>query len=206
MTPYKLHCFKESGNSFKVALALSVAGAEWEKVHVEFFQNQTRQPAWRANVNEMGEVPVLETEGRRITQSGAILLHLAERFDVLRIEAGDRTEVLRWLLFDTHKCTANVASYRWLRTFTFPTPHEAVLAFMRQRTMAALDIVNRRLECSAFIASDRLTIADLSLAGYVYYPSKELGFDLRVDYPNLGSWMDRMRSIPGWREPYQLLA
>ena len=44
---YKLHSFKESGNSYKVALALSMAGADWEKVQVEFFNAQTRQPAWR---------------------------------------------------------------------------------------------------------------------------------------------------------------
>lgn len=55
---YKLHSFKESGNSYKVALALSMAGADWEKVQVEFFNAQTRQPAWRADINEMGEVSV----------------------------------------------------------------------------------------------------------------------------------------------------
>ena len=206
MTTYRLHCFKESGNSFKVALALNVVGANWEKVQVEFFNDQTRQSAWRADVNEMGEVPVLEIEGRRLTQSGVILLHLADRFDALRIDDSERDEVVRWLLFDNHKFTANLASYRWLRTFTFPAPHETVLAYMRQRTMAALGIVDQRLARSAFVAGDRLTIADLSLAGYVYYPAKELGFDLRVEYPHLGSWMDRVMSVPGWREPYQLLA
>lgn len=33
MTNYKLHCFKESCNSYKVALALSIAGLPWEKVN-----------------------------------------------------------------------------------------------------------------------------------------------------------------------------
>jgi glutathione S-transferase len=206
MTMYKLHSFKESGNSYKVALALSMAGADWEMVQVEFFKSQTRQPAWRADINEMGEVPVLEFEGRRMTQSGAILLYLSEQVDFLRLQDDERNEVIRWLLFDNHKFTANLASYRWLRTFTYPAAHEAVLTFMRQRTMAALDIVNRRLVHSTFIVGDHLTIADLSLAGYVYYPTEELGFDLRTDYPHLGQWMARMEQVPGWREPYELLA
>lgn len=206
MTTYKLHCFKESGNSYKVALALATLGVPWEKVNVDYFDGQTRQPSWRVQTNEMGEVPVLEADGRRLTQSGAILLDLAERFDALRLAEGERSEVLRWLLFDNHKFTANIASYRWLRTFAKPAPHEAVLAYMRQRTVAALEIVDCHLSTSRFIVGDRLTVADLSMVGYVYYPSEELGFDLRAEYAGIGAWMDRVAETPGWKPPYQLLA
>lgn len=206
MSAYKLHCFKESGNSYKVALALAILGVPWEKVNVDYFDGQTRQPSWRVQTNEMGEVPVLEVDGRRLTQSGAILLDLAERFDALRLAEAERSEVLRWRLFDNHKFTANIASYRWLRTFAKPAPHEAVLAYMRQRTVAALEIVDRHLTTSRFIVGDRLTVADLSMVGYVYYPSEELGFDLRAEYPGIGAWMDRVAETPGWKPPYQLLA
>ncbi|CAN7776246.1 glutathione binding-like protein [Variovorax sp. LjRoot175] len=206
MTTYRLHCFKESGNSYKVALALAIAGVTWEKVAVDYFDGQTRQPGWRSETNEMGEVPVLEIDGRRMTQSGVILLHIAEQFDGLHVEASERNEVLRWLLFDNHKFTANLASYRWLRTFAKPAPHEAVLAYMRQCTVAALDIVDRHLADSTFIVGNRLTVADLSMVGYVYYPADELGFDLRAEYPRVGAWMDRVAQTTGWRGPYELLA
>lgn len=206
MTTYKLHCFKESGNSYKVALALSIAGVHWQKVVVDDFDGQTRQPAWRAETNEMGEVPVLEIDGRRMTQSGVILLHLAEQFECLRVEDSERNEVLRWLLFDNHKFTANLASYRWLRTFAKPAPHEAVLAYMRQRTVAALAIAERHLATSAFIVGNRLTVADISMVGYVYYPKEELGLDLRAAYPRVKDWMARVAETRGWLEPYQMLA
>lgn len=205
MANYKLHCFKESGNSYKVALALSVAGLEWEKVDVDYFNGETRRPAWRAEVNEQGEVPVLEVEGRKMTQSGAILMHLSERVDALALAAFERDEVLRWLLFDNHKFTAHLATYRWLRTFAQPAPHEAVLLFMRQRTAAAFDIVEHHLANTPYIVGQRLTVADLSMAGYVFYPKEELGFDIAAAYPHMAAWMTRVAATPGWRAPYAML-
>lgn len=205
MTTYKLHCFKESGNSYKVALALSLARLPWNKVAVDYFGGETRLPTWRAEVNELGEVPVLEADGRKLSQSGVILLHLAEQVSALQLSEEERPEVLRWLLFDNHKFTANLATYRWLRTFATPAPHEAVLAFMRQRVASAFDIVEKHLSSQRFIVGDRLTIADLSLAGYVFYPKEELGFDIGAEYPNLSGWMGRIAQTPGWQAPYELL-
>jgi glutathione S-transferase len=205
MNTYKLHCFKESGNAYKVAVALSIVGLAWDKVVVDYFGGETRLPAWRAEVNELGEVPVLEVDGRKLTQSGSILLHLAEHVSAWRLTEEERPEVLRWLLFDNHKFTANLATYRWLRTFATPAPHEAVLAFMHQRIASALAIVERHLGAQRYIVGDRLTIADLSLAGYVFYPEEELGFDFSTDYPNVFAWMGRIAQTPGWQAPYDLL-
>ncbi|WP_407713117.1 glutathione S-transferase family protein [Comamonas testosteroni] len=206
MTAYRLHCFKESGNSYKVALALSIAGLPCDKVVVDYFGGETRLQTWRTEVNELGEVPVLEVDGQKLTQSGVILLHLAEHVGALRLSEGERPEVLRWLLFDNHKFTANLATYRWLRTFATPTPHEAVLTFMRQRIASAFDIVEKHLSARRFIVGDRLTIADLSLAGYVFYPKEELGFDISTEYPNMYAWIERLSQTPGWQAPYALLS
>lgn len=206
MTMYRLHCFKESGNSYKVALALSIAGLPWEKVVVDYFGGETRLPGWRTEMNELGEVPVLEIDGRKLSQSGVILLHLVEHVGALCLSEEEHSEVLRWLLFDNHKFTANLATYRWLRTFAAPAPHEAVLAFMRQRIASAFDIVEKHLGTHRFIVGDRLTIADLSLAGYVFYPEEELGFDISTEYPNISAWMGRVAQTPGWLAPYELLS
>ena len=53
MAQYKLHCFSQSGNSYKVALYLNCAGLEWDPVFVDFFNGQTRKPEWREAVNEI---------------------------------------------------------------------------------------------------------------------------------------------------------
>ena len=61
--PYRLHYFPESGNSYKLALMLTLCGEQWEPAWTDFGCGVTRTPAWRATVNEMREIPVLEEDG-----------------------------------------------------------------------------------------------------------------------------------------------
>ena len=119
---YRLHCFSQSGNSYKVAFLLRALGQPFEPVFVDFMHGATRDPNWRAHTNEMGEAPVLDTGTRRITQSGAILTYLADTHGAYGGRTPDeRLEILRWLLFDNHKFTSYLASLRYMKAFA-PTP------------------------------------------------------------------------------------
>ncbi len=73
MAEYKLYSFAQSGNAYKVALMLALSGADWEAEWVDFFNGATRTPDWRQAINIMGEIPVLEHHGKRLTQSGVML-------------------------------------------------------------------------------------------------------------------------------------
>ncbi|MGB4826030.1 MAG: glutathione S-transferase N-terminal domain-containing protein, partial [Paracoccaceae bacterium] len=68
----QLHCFGESGNAYKCALALTFSGMDWQPVFVDFFNGATRTPEFR-QLNEMGEVPVLVDGDEVLSQSGVIL-------------------------------------------------------------------------------------------------------------------------------------
>jgi glutathione S-transferase len=210
MPQYKLHCFCQSGNSYKVALYLQCAGLDWEPVFVDFFNGQTRDPKWREAVNEMGEAPVLEhvpEDGpTRLTQSGVILTYLANRTGKFK-PAGEAQslEALRWMFFDNHKFTGYFATYRFLRSFLKQEPDPAVLTLLKTRFDAALAIVEKHLATSRFIAGDEPTIADFSLAGYMFYPPEESGYDWPRTNPSLAAWIERMRALPGWKDPYELM-
>jgi glutathione S-transferase len=39
----------------------------------------------------------------------------------------------------------------------------------------------------------------------LYYPSEEFGFDIIKDHPAIGPWLDRMKALPGWKPPYELM-
>ncbi|MGB8812973.1 MAG: glutathione S-transferase N-terminal domain-containing protein, partial [Paracoccaceae bacterium] len=91
----KLYCFGESGNSYKVALAMTLADMEWEPVFVDFFNGEARTPAFRA-INEMGEVPVLIDGDTTLTQSGVILDYVSSKTGKLGgRSAAARREILR---------------------------------------------------------------------------------------------------------------
>jgi len=67
MAEYRLHCFAESGNAYKAALMLELCGLDWQALWVDYFNGATRSAAYRGEINELGEVPVLEHEGQRLT-------------------------------------------------------------------------------------------------------------------------------------------
>ena len=205
MTQYRLHYFPESGNSYKLALMLTLCGQSFEPVWTDFGGGVTRTPAWRASVNPMGEIPVLEEDGKRLTQTAPILLRLAERYGRFAgRDEEERFEVLRWLFWDNQKLSGFMAAYRYRRTFT-PSPDPQVLAFMRGRIDDFLGILDRQVGGRPFVIGDRPTVVDLSMCGYLMFPAEETGYDLASDYPAVDAWLSRVAALSGWRGPYDLL-
>jgi glutathione S-transferase len=199
---YTLYCFAQSGNAYKPALMLELAAADWTPRFVDYFGGETRTPAYRA-INAMGEVPVLEHRGVRLSQSGVILDYLGQTLGQFGPQGDDeRREILRWLLFDNHKLTSYTATYRFMRTFMKGADPGAMAEF-RKRAEAAWTILNAHLDGRRYVAGDQLTIADLSLCGYLFWP-EEIGVDWS-DYPHLQAWLHRIRDEPRWVHPYALM-
>jgi glutathione S-transferase len=207
MSEYQLYCFAQSGNAYRVALMLNLIGADWRPIFVDFFgKGEPRTPEYRTKVNEMGEVPVLAHNERKLSQSAACLTYLAERSGKFQPQGGDeRLEALRWIIFDNQKVGGFLGPYRFLRSLAPSPPDPAVLAFLKGRLDNSVAIVDKRLAERPFILGERPTIADLSMCGYMYYPAEEFGFDLRATYANISAWLDRIQALPGWKHPYDLM-
>lgn len=205
MTAYRLHYFPESGNSYKLALMLTLCGQSFEPVWTDFGGGVTRTPQWRATVNEMGEIPVLEEDGVRRTQTAPILLELADRYGKYGgTNAAEKFEILRWLFWDNHKLTGYMATYRFLRTFT-PKPDPNVLAFLRRRIDDYLSILEGHMAAHTFAVGAAPSIADISMMAYLHFPKDETGYDFAESHPSVQAWLGRMAQIPGWRSAYDLL-
>jgi glutathione S-transferase len=84
-------------------------------------------------------------------------------------------------------------------------PHPAVLSFLKSRVEGALSIVDKHLTDRPFVLGDRPTIVDFSMAGYLYYPPEETGFDLQAAFPAIHAWCQRLAALPGWKPPYELM-
>jgi len=202
----KLYCFGESGNAYKAALSLNMAGLEWEPVYVDFFNGEARSEEYRA-LNVMGEVPMLiDTDhDYHLTQSGAIqdyVVHLSGKLTGKTPE--ERREVLRWVLWDNHKLSSMAGPTRFLMNFLpeAKRPQE-VIAFNKGRLNAAYKVLDEHLEGHEWVVGDHATIADISCCGYLYYP-EPFGFD-RKEFPNIDAWLTRLSEQPGWAHPYDLM-
>ncbi len=202
MAEYTLYCFAQSGNAYKPALMLQLCGADWSPRFVDFFKGETRTPAYR-EINVMGEVPVLEHEGRRLSQSGVILDYLSQRLGRFGWDDDDeRREILRWMLFDNHKLTSYIATLRFLVRFQ-KSGETGITEFLRGRMKGALGVLQAHLSRHEWAALGRPSIADLSLCGYLFW-NDEFGVDW-ADYPAVGAWLGRIRALPGWVHPYELM-
>ena len=179
---------------------LQLCAARWEPRFVDFFGGETRTPQYRAEINEMGEAPVLEHRGRRLAQSGVILHYLSEHFS--KFQGEDKLEVLRWVLWDNHKLTSYIATLRFFVHFQ-KTGETPVTEFLRGRVKTALGILDGHLGKSAFAVGNAPSIADISMCGYLYWPD-EFGVSWN-DYPRIGAWLERIRGLPGWVHPYELM-
>ncbi len=200
----KLYCFGESGNAYKCALALTFADMEWEPVYVDFFNGEARSPAFR-EINEMGEVPVLIDGETTLTQSGVILDYISSKTGKLGgRSAAERREVLRWMFWDNHKLSTQIGTTRFLSNFLPEDKRPAgVIPFFQARLKATYTVLNDHLTHRTWVAGEAMTIADLSCAGYLYYP-EPFGFD-RAEWPAIDAWLDRIAATPGWKHPYDLM-
>ena len=200
----QLHCFGESGNSYKAALALQLSGLDWTPVYVDFFNGATRTPEYRRDVNEMGEAPVMIDGDIRLTQSGVIQQYVTDKSGKFGGTGAEKYEVLRWVLWDNHKLSSQAGMTRFLMNF-LPEKHRNpdVIDFAKGRLKAAYAVLNAHLEGRDWIVGDGITNADISACGYLYYP-EPFGFD-RKDWPHIDAWLDRIAALPGWKHPYDLM-
>ena len=201
----QLYCFGESGNAYKAALALELSGLDWKPVKVDFFGGETRTPEYRADINPMGEAPVLVDGDVRLTQSGVIQMYVSEtsgKFGGATPE--EAREVMRWVFWDNHKLSSQAGMTRFLMNFLpeDKRPNE-VIKFMQGRLSAAYDVLNAHLEGRDWIIGDGITNADISCCGSLFYP-EPFGFN-RADWPNIDRWLSGIEALPGWKHPYDLM-
>ncbi|MGM0741764.1 MAG: glutathione S-transferase family protein [Pseudomonadota bacterium] len=200
----ELYCFGESGNAYKAALALELAGMDWTPVYIDFLNGETRGEAFR-EINPMGEVPVLRDGDVTLTQSGVMQIYVTEktgRFGGATPE--EAREVMRWMFWDNHKLSSQAGMTRFLMNFLPEEKRpEGVIPFMQGRLKAAYATLNSHLEGRDWIVGEGVTNADLSCCGYLFYP-EPFGFE-RAAWPRIDRWLANIERLPGWKHPYELM-
>ena len=202
MTPV-LYGDRESGHSYKVALALTLMGVPFEQRSVDLnLPREQRSADFRA-ASLFGEVPTLvDEDGLAVCQSNAILDHLARRHGTLDgATPAECVRVREWLFWEANRLAMSFPHLRYSRCFT---PAGDVLeGWWISRMQADVDRLEAALRERDFLLGERLTIADVACCGYLFWTDQA-----RVDlapWPAIQAWLERLRSQPGWRAPYDLL-
>jgi len=189
-----------SSSSYKPMLFLALAQRPFSFRTVNLKTGAQHLPAHLA-INRYGQVPVLRHRGLTIVQSNVILDYLA-RVTALFEGSSDqeRWQAREWLSWEAD-AISNVARVRHFRRFRAVEP--AVMAHFRPLAEAALSFLDRALAGRAWLVGDRCTIADIGCWGRMVFMA-EGGIELS-HWPNLEAWSQRLKAMPGFALPYDLI-
>ena len=194
----KLYDHPLSGNCYKARLTLAQLGVEYERVYVDIFKGEHKSEGHRG-MNPNMKIPVLCDGDFTMWESNAIVLYLGKKFSPNAIFPEDPEafgRAAQWLLFGKTTLDPNLALARFFMRFVSDEDRdENQLKRLHEEGGKALKVLDEHLSRHEFLAGD-YSIADIGCYPYVLL-SPEGGFDL-LPYGSVLSWMDRVRSTPGY--------
>jgi glutathione S-transferase len=188
-----------SGNCMKVRLVLRELEIPHELVTVDLFKGETRTAEHFAR-NPDGRVPVLELDsGETISESGAILLYLAEGTPLLPADRVARARVHQWMLFEQNRVEADLSVARFLRLSGRWESMPEVFANRLERGKDAMETLERGLgDGRPFVTGDDYTVADVALYGYVHCGADADPTAEPRQHERIAAWLDRVEARPGF--------
>jgi glutathione S-transferase len=195
---YTLYSMQNSGNCYKPRLLMHQLGLPFRLVDTDSFDGSTRTPEYLA-LNPNGKVPLLILpDGRRLAESNAMLLHLAEDTPYLPANRYYRALCYQWLFFEQYSHEPYIAVARsWLHLM--PGGREKMtperLADLHARGYKALTVMEERLGEAPWFAGESYSVADIALYAYTHV-AEDGDFDL-APYPQIRDWLARVAAEPG---------
>ncbi|MEK8080048.1 glutathione S-transferase family protein [Pseudomonas sp. XK-1] len=182
-----------SGHAHRVELMLSLLDVPAELVFVDLAKGAHKQPEFLA-MNPFGQVPVIDHNGTVLSDSNAILVYLAKKYDDsgrwLPEDPLTAAQVQRWLSVAAGPLASGPATARLITVFGAPYDAESTIA----RAHALLKVIEQELAASPFLVGDHPSIADVACYSYIAH-APEGNVDLS-DYPRLRSWLQRIEALP----------
>jgi glutathione S-transferase len=189
-----------SSSSYKPMLYLALAGLpfSFRTVNLKIGVQTTLE---YLAINRWGVVPSLRHRGLTILQSNVILDYLARTTGYFEGRSEqERWQAREWLSWEADHITA-VARVR--HSARFRKIHEEVIAEFRPRAEAALSFVDNTVKDRPFLVGDKCSIADLGCWGRMVFMA-EGGFEIS-HWPHLEAWSNRLKAMPGFALPYDLI-
>ncbi|MEO8037953.1 MAG: glutathione S-transferase family protein [Betaproteobacteria bacterium] len=202
----KLYADPITVNCRKVIAGFDLLGANYERVHVDYFQSQQKSPDYCA-LNPNAALPCLVDGDFVLWESNAILQYAADKVGNSAAYPTDlrtRADINRWMLWESSSWFPSCYVYlveNCVKPLLNAQPDPAVLEAQSAQFHKLAGILDERLASSPWIAGANPTIADIALAAPLHlHPYQKLPLD---DHPNLKRWMvERVEQLPCWDRSY----
>jgi glutathione S-transferase len=191
---FTLYGDKISGNCLKVKWVADHLGLPYRWIDVDVVKGEAKAPDFLAKF-PMGQVPAMEwADGRRLAQSNAMMLALAENSALVPQDGFARAHMLQWMFWEQYSHEPAIAVRRFQKHY-LNKPDSEIDPALERKGRAALDLMQRHLAAHAWFAGAALSCADVALVAYTRV-AHEGGFDL-AEWPSVQAWVARVEASLG---------
>ena len=195
----RLYGMSGSGNCWKPAVLMRQLKLPFEWIEIDILKGESRTPEFLAR-NPNGKVPLLALDdGRTLAESNAMLCYLADGSPYFPADRWQRAKILEWLFFEQYSHEPYIATVRfWVHFLHKQDEWQDKIAEAMKKGYAALGVMERQLQQTAFLAGADYSIADIALYAYTHV-AHQGGFDLAA-YPGIRAWLTRVAAQPGFEK------
>lgn len=189
---------------FEELLELGHTGAEYDAWLIRIGEGEQFSSGF-VEINPNSKIPaLLDRSGSkpvRVFESGAILLHLAEKFGaLLPADAASRTEALSWLFWQMGSAPYVGGGFGHFYAYA-PEKNEYAINRFTMEAKRQLDVLNQRLANHTYLAGDQYSIADIAvwpwygglMDNWLYQGAEFLQVE---EYQHVRRWTDLIAARP----------
>ena len=198
----RLYVHRLSPNGLKAIITAENCGSPVDLIDVDLGGGEQHGAAYRA-INPNGRVPTLVDGSFVLWESNAIMQYLAEKAGERSIWPEDvraRADIARWQFWDVAHLGAAAKPFQWeyliKAILVLGDPDENALAAADAPFRVCADVLEATLGRQTYLAGERLTLADISVAATLIYA--EAASMPLADYPAIQSWRQKVSAIPAW--------
>lgn len=152
-------------NGLKPAILLEELGLDYEVAMVDIGKGDQHQPAFRT-ISPNGKVPALVDGDVTLFESGAILIHLAEKHGQFLPAAGsERAETLAWTFWQVGGLGPIFG--QWGHFHNLEQKQDYAIERYLAESIRLLEVMDKQLAGNAYVAGDAYTIADMMIFPWI---------------------------------------
>ncbi|MEH6812129.1 MAG: glutathione S-transferase family protein, partial [Motiliproteus sp.] len=199
-------------NALKLELLINAAQIQLPRQVVQLHKGEHKKPPFLA-LNPLGKIPVLDDDGQIYSESNALLIHLARRFNspLWPSALEQQSQVLQWLFWQA-TVWGPVANDFHHQHMLLPAwglaPNTQRLQQQLPKFLDACAQLNAHLlplktepqqqTPKLFLVGQTLSIADLSIAAFLlFWQESELPLE---NFPALLQWLEQLQQLPWWQQ------
>ncbi|OMO81856.1 hypothetical protein COLO4_23395 [Corchorus olitorius] len=193
----------------RVLACLHENGVEFELVPVNLFNGEHKQPTFLAK-NPFGQIPALEDGDLTLFESRAMSSYVAEKFkgsngcDLLRTQDLKEAALVKtWMEVESQQFSPAISPI-FYQLYIAPmrggSPNQSIVDENSEKLGKVLDVYEKKLSSSKYLAGDFYSLADLHHLPYIYYLMKTPSSKLINERPHVKAWWEDISSRPAFKK------